>query len=189
MGDSGLAGAVAQDSVAEEAAAAARGVAEVGVAVTARPAPAVETAVRALRICGRRVRAEDRLADLVRDWAEAWESEGAPEQDLDRAREEAERARELDPALARVQARVLVPALGADRVVRELEQAVQDLEAVVRGSVAVVRESAVRVLAAMVLELAAARELEAGEEPARVAGSPEGGWRRPPKFEGLHLQD
>jgi len=184
LGDSGLAGAVAQDSVAEEAVAAARGVAEVGVAVTARPAPAVETAVRALRICGRRVRAEDRLADLVRDWAEAWESEGAPEQDLDRAREEAERARELDPALARVQARVLVPALGADRVVRELEQAVQDLEAVVRGSVVVVR-----VLAAMVPELAAARELEAGEEPARVAGSPEGGLRRPPKFEGLHLQD
>ena len=59
-GDSGLVEAVAQDLVVEEVAMAPR-------------ALAVVRAVREPRICGKRVRAEGRLADLARDWAEGWE--------------------------------------------------------------------------------------------------------------------
>ena len=96
---------------------------------------------------------------------------------------EAGRAQALDLALVQVLARVLERALapGLDQVVRELEVAVPELVAVAvgRGSAVVVRA-----LAAMVPGLAAAVwEPEAGEAPALVAGSPEGGWRRPPRFE------
>jgi len=180
-GDSGRAEAVAQDLVAEEAAAAVREAAEREEVAMAPRALAEERAARELRICGRRVRGVA-PAGWVPDWAEGWESEGAPEQDLDRAQDvEAGPTQALVqvqvPVRVLVQVLVLARAQALDQVVRGLEEAGQDLVAVVRA------------LAVMVPELAAVLELEVGEESALVAGLPEGGWRRRPRFEALHLQD
>jgi hypothetical protein len=176
---------------AEEAEAAAARVVAEGEVAMARRALAVVREAQEPRICGRRVRAEDRLADLARDWAEDWELEGAPE--AVRAREVG-RVREVDPVqvLDQAPAQARVAALALVQAVRELAEVVPELlvaavresEVAVRDLVGEVPGPGVAVPASVaVQELATVRDL------GLVAGSPEGGWRRPPRFEALHLQD